>query len=65
MYGGTAIKALETIKNPIEKAVCSTIFKPIKKYYKYRWEHKLFKHAPFLKLIRLVRKIKIDRVIKQ
>ena len=63
IYGGNLIRVLKTMKNPFEKALYSAIFTPINKYYKFRWEKKYFKFTPLLKLIRLARRIKIDKTL--
>jgi radical SAM superfamily enzyme YgiQ (UPF0313 family) len=63
IYGGNLIRVLDTIKNPFERALYKSIFFPINKYYKYKWENKKFGHDPLLKLIRFARKIKEDKTI--
>ncbi len=63
LYAGKGSKAaFETIKNPIQKALYLAIFTPINKYYQYRMNHKYFKYDPLLKVMRLARKIRFDKV---
>jgi len=64
IYSDNLIRALKTIKDPIERIIFLTVFTPLQKYYNYKWKNKKFGYDPFLRPIRFARKIFIDKSLK-